>query len=278
LTETITSRQNPRLKDLRKLHDRRHRDRAGLFGAEGEDMVAEALRQGAAPEAVFYDADALAAGSPPLDSLPPGVELVPVSGDALASASTLGSGARVIGVWKLRFADLTEVRDQRSEVRDGPAASDLRPPSSALYLHEVRDPGNVGTIVRAAHAFGAAGVVLSPSCADPFGPKAVRAAMGALFAVPVVRGSLDEVRASLGEGWRAVALVPGAGPALRDLGPGVPTLFALGSERAGLPDRIARSCDETAHVPLAPGGAESLNVAMAATLCLYEAAVHRLSD
>ncbi len=142
--------------------------------------------------------------------------------------------------------------------------------SSAVYLHDVGDPGNVGAVLRAAHAFAAEAVALSERTADPFGPKAVRASMGALFAVRVARTSLDEARAALGV--RTVALAPGAGVALGELDLARPVLFVLGAERTGLPKTLLESCDEVAHVPLAPGGAESLNVAMTATLCLYESA------
>ena len=99
--------------------------------------------------------------------------------------------------------------------------------------------------------------------------------MGAVFAVPLARAPLDAARSALG--LTAVALAPGEGVALRALDLDEPVLFVLGSERTGLPDEVAARCDEVAHVPLAQGGAQSLNVAMTATLCLYESAVHRLS-
>jgi TrmH family RNA methyltransferase len=170
----------------------------------------------------------------------------------------------VIGVWRQRWADLAEF-----------AATGHEP---ALYLHDVADPGNVGAILRSASAFGAAGVILSERTADPFGAKAVRAAMGAVFGVPVARAGWDEARGALGLKWRAVALAPGAGSPLAAVAHGGGnTLFVLGAERAGLPPAIAAACEEQAHVPLAEGGAESLNVAMTATLCLYEASIHRLS-
>ena len=273
MTETITSTHNQRLRELRKLQDRKHRDRTGLFAAEGEDMVHEALRHGARPETVFFDAEALAPGDPPLAELGEGVELVAVDRDALASAAALGSGARVIGVWRQRWVDLSAAaaRTCVPSGGDGPALQ------AALYLHEVADPGNVGTIVRAALCFGAAAVVLSPRSADPFGPKAVRAAMGSLFGQPLVRASFDEGRRALAPGGGTIALVPGAGRALHELRPQGPGLFALGAERRGLPEEIVAQCDETAHIALAPGGVESLNVAMTATLCLYEASLHRLS-
>ena len=246
MTEQITSRSNPRLKELRKLQERKHRDRTGLFVAEGEDMLTAALKHGRMPETVYYDAAAAPA-------LPHDVEQVGVDHGVLASAGTLGSGSRVIGVWEQVWATL-----------DPPARrlGDERP---FLYLHDVADPGNVGTILRAAQAFGAGPVALSPQTADPFGPKAVRAAMGAIFGQPVVRATWEQVRAA---GGTTVALVPREGVSLRELPLDRAPLFALGAERAGLPAEIVASCDHVANVPV--GDADSLNVAMTATLCLYE--------
>ena len=108
--------------------------------------------------------------------------------------------------------------------------------------------------------------MLSPRTADPFGPKAVRASMGAVFAQPMSRADFESARG----GRRAIALVPGAGRPLRDVGLDGDVLFALGAERAGLPEAVVAACEEIAHVPVDHGGADSLNVAMAATLCLYE--------
>jgi RNA methyltransferase, TrmH family len=127
----------------------------------------------------------------------------------------------------------------------------------------------VGTVLRAATAFGASAVLLSPRSADPFGPKAVRASMGAVFGQPLARSDFARARASLHD-HRAIALVAGAGRPLRDTPLQGPVLFALGAERAGLPEDVVAACDEVAHVPVDRDAAESLNVAMAATLCLYE--------
>jgi TrmH family RNA methyltransferase len=252
MNESITSPRNQRLRELKRLQQRKHRREAGAFVAEGEDLVSEALRHGTIPRTVF---SVRGAGLP--FSLPDGVEHVEATAEALSAVSSLGSGSRVIGVF------------------GHPEMRDLRPvASSAVYLYDVADPGNVGTVLRAAHAFAAEAVVLSERTADPFGPKAVRASMGAVFAVPVVRAELDEARAALGV--TAVALVPKAGSPLRELDLAKPVLFVLGAERTGLPESVLESCAEVAHVPLAPGGAESLNVAMTATLCLYESA-HKLS-
>jgi RNA methyltransferase, TrmH family len=224
---TITSPHNPHLKELRRLHRRRARERSGRFAAEGEDLLAAADAAGW-PALERY----CAAGS--------GLTGVEVEPSALESVSTLGSGTRAIGVY-----------EQRWGVPAGPVC---------VHLHGVRDPGNVGTVIRCALAFGAASVSLGPGCADPYGPKAVRATMGAIFAVPVTRANVDEL-----PGER-VALVAGRGEPLR--GPVAGELsLVVGAEREGLPDEVVEACHRVAHIPIA---SDSLNAAVAAAVALYE--------
>jgi TrmH family RNA methyltransferase len=125
---------------------------------------------------------------------------------------------------------------------------------------QVADPGNVGTLIRCADAFGAS-VGLSAGCADPTAPKALRASAGAIFRVPI--GRFEE------PAGRRVGLVPRGGVPLRDVAFSAPTVFVVGAEREGLPSPVAAACDELASIPLAPG-AESLNVAVAGAIALYE--------
>jgi TrmH family RNA methyltransferase len=255
MTQKITSPHNERLKELRKLHDRKQRDRSGLFFAEGEDMLIEAVRHSIHPQAVFYDPDALAEGEGALAGLPSDVDLYPTEREALDRTGSLGSGSRVVGVWRQRWSKLEAIESL----------------DVAVYLHDVADPGNVGTTIRSALALVPSAVLLSPQSADPFSPKAVRASMGAIFGQPVVRASFEQARAGLAR-HRVIALSPRAGEGLRELDLGSASLFCLGSERAGVPSEVMSACDEVAHVPLRAAGVESLNVAMIATLCLYEAA------
>jgi RNA methyltransferase, TrmH family len=131
-----------------------------------------------------------------------------------------------------------------------------------LALWRIADPGNVGTLLRAADAFGA-GVALSEGCADPTGPKALRASMGAVFRVPL--SGFDE---PVG---RRVALVPHGGIPLPELQAACDVVLVLGAEREGLPPEVLERCDERVSIPQ-PGGGESLNVAMAGTIALYELA------
>jgi TrmH family RNA methyltransferase len=230
----IASTQNPRLKALRRLHTRRERARHGRFLAEGEDLILAAGRAGREAVEGYRLAGSDLGGR----------DFHDVERSALAGVSSLGSGTRVIGVY-----------EQVWSPPDGPLC---------VYLHGVGDPGNVGTVMRSAIAFGASCVALGPGCADPHGPKAVRASMGAIFSVALAR--VADVSELPGE---RVALVAGAGEPLRgDEHDAQPALTLLvGAERDGLPDDVVAACDRVAHIPIA---SESLNAAMAATVALYE--------
>ena len=174
-----------------------------------------------------------------MDLLVAGEDLEPA---LLAEVSELAHPPRVIGVYR------------REDLPRGAR-------TATLALWHVADPGNVGTLIRSADAFGA-GVALSPGCADPTGPKALRASMGSIFRVPT--GEFDDAAG------RRVALVPGRGEPLAGVDLSGDVVFVLGAERDGLPEDVLARCDATATIPLA--GAESLNVAMAGTVALYELA------
>ena len=178
---TITSSHNEKLKEIRKLlQSRRARDRAGRFVAEGEDLLAAADAAGWTALERYC-----AAGS--------GLGGVEVEPRVLASASALGSGTRALAVYAERWAPTP-------------------PGPLCVYLHGVSDPGNVGAVLRSVQAFGASSVALGPGSADPFGPKAVRASMGAVFGVPVARaGDLA------GLPGQTIALVAGAGVPVSEL-------------------------------------------------------------
>jgi RNA methyltransferase, TrmH family len=221
------------LKELRRLRRRRERERSSRFLAEGEDLIAAAQLAGRPAVAGFRVAGPI-----------PGTEdFIEVEHAVLAEVSSLGSGTRVIGIYEQRFLDAPV----------GPLC---------VYLHQLSDPGNVGTILRAAQAFGASCVAFGPGCADPHSPKAVRASMGAIFAVPLARASA--VTDLPGE---RIALVAHAGQSLRELAVEGPLTLLVGAEREGLPDEMVAACERTAHIPIR---SESLNAAMAATIALYE--------
>jgi RNA methyltransferase, TrmH family len=221
----IRSPDNDKLKTIRKLAQKRWREKLGLFAAEGEDLVGAAERAGWEPRFL------LRAGED-------------VEPDLLAAAGTLGSGSRVIGVYEQRWSE---------------PGGDL-----SVWLHGVEDPGNVGAIIRSAHALADGPVVLGPGCADPFSPKAVRATMGSLFARPPARAGFDEL------GGTRLALDASASAALADLDElPAPLVLCLGAEREGLAPEVRDRAEATARIPLRAGGPESLNVAMAATVALY---------
>ncbi|HEX3510822.1 MAG TPA: RNA methyltransferase [Solirubrobacteraceae bacterium] len=234
MTATIASPQNARLKAVRRLHGKRERERRQAFVAEGEDLLAAAQRAGRAPVEGYRLAGTGLGGE----------DFTDVARPALAAASTLGSGTRVIAV-----------HAQRWSAAAGPLC---------VYLHGVADPGNVGTILRSAEAFGASCVALGPGCADPHSPKAVRASTGAIFSVPLARvratgelpGVLVALDAHAGEDIEAVC------GALQG-----PVTVLVGAEREGLPPDVAQQAARVARIPIA---SESLNAAMAATVALYE--------
>ena len=199
------------------------RKRDERFVAEGEDLVAAAGAAGWEPQMLLH-AD------------------IDVTAEALAKVSALGSGTRVLAVYEERWAQ---------------TAAPL-----CVALWGVRDPGNVGTVLRSAYAFGAACVALGPDCADPFGSKAVRASMGAIFRVPVLRvASLDELPRPL------VALDASGDARLGTVGATAATLL-IGAEREGLPHEALAAADRVERIEIR---GDSLNAAMAATVAMYEA-------
>ncbi len=222
----ITSPDNQHLKTIRKLADRRWRDKLDLFAAEGEDLVEAAEAAGLDPEVL------LIAGED-------------VEPELLDGVSTLGSGTRVIGVYRRRFSA---------------PGGDL-----STYLHGVHDPGNVGTVIRTAHALSDGPVVLGPGCADPYSPKAVRASMGSVFARPPALAQFN------GLSGTRVALDGRAEQALGDVPQ--PAVLCLGGEREGLPGDVLEQAELSARIPLRDDGPESLNVAAAAAIGL-----HRMAD
>jgi len=219
----ITSAHNPKLKLIRRLlESRRQRAKEGLFVCEGEDLVDAAREAGIEPEELLVAGEDVDVG-------------------LVAELSTLGHPPRVIGIYR---------RD------DLPRAT--LPLTLALW--RVGDPGNVGTLLRSADAFGA-GVALSAGCADPTGPKSLRASAGAIFRVPV--GTFEDSP----KPW--IALVAHGGMPLDQVPRHGQASFVLGAEREGLPEDVLARCDVRATIPLAPAS-ESLNVAAAGAIALYE--------
>ena len=224
----ITSKDNEKLKLVRRLRARRNREREGLFLTEGEDLLEAGRAAGHEPELLLSAAGAGLGG----DEVEPAL---------LAGVAALGSGTRAIAVW----------RRPPDAVPAGP---------TCVYLHGVGDPGNVGAIVRSAHALVAGSVALGPGCADPYSPRAVRASMGSVFGIAVGHASIDETP------MPRVAMVAAGGSAPAPMRG--PMTLCLGNERSGLPAEAIAACEESWTVPMRPGGAPSLNVAAAAAIAL----------
>jgi RNA methyltransferase, TrmH family len=219
----ITSAANPRLRLIRRLRSAPQRRRLGLFAVEGEDLVQAGLD----------------AGLEPVDVLTAGVDVEP---KLLADVSELAHPARVIAVFR----------------RDDLQKAEHRPVGLALW--HVADPGNVGTLIRTADAFGAF-VALSSGSADPTSSKALRGSAGSIFRVPLFDFEDAPVP------W--IALVAEGSRSLQDVELGERATFVLGAERAGLPAEVLDRCDAAATIPMAEG-AESLNVGVAGAIALYE--------
>ena len=218
----IVSRDNERLKRIRKLHEKSWRDKLGLFFVEGEDAIEAATAE-------------------PVDLLRAGDDVDP---KLLAEVASAPHPPRVIGVYR---------RDDLPQWEERPAT---------LALWKLADPGNVGTLIRTADAFGAA-VALSDGCADPTSPKALRASAGSIWRVPL--GAWDASN-SLLQATKRVALEAHAGALLSSLDLSDRVAFLLGAEREGLPAEVERDVD--AWIPIAD--AESLNVAASGAIALYE--------
>ena len=226
----ITSPHNDKLKLIRRLGRRRSREREGLFVGEGEDLLAAAREAGQEPvELLTAAGEALG-----------GTEVEPA---LLAKVSQLGSGTRAIGVWRESWAESAT--------------------APCVYLHGVSDPGNVGTVIRTAQALIGGTVAIGPGSADPYGPHAVRASMGAIFGELLIRAEVGETPEP------RAALVAHGGEPLEALD-GAATL-CLGAEREGLPDDVLDACEVRVTIPLREG-ADSLNVAAAAAIALQRIA------
>lgn len=236
----ITSKDNSKLKLIRRLAERKHREREGLFVTEGEDLYAAGLAAGREPAVVLSDAEA-------------GLDGEATERGLLDAVSSLGSGTRLVAAWPIPAPERRVAPQSSDSVRRGHSAI-------CAYLWGVSDPGNVGAVLRSLDALAEGSAVLGPNCADPYSPKAVRASMGSIFAVPIVECALAETPAP------RIAMVAHGGSAPEPRA--TPVTLCLGAEREGLPTDVTDACDERWTIPLRPGGAESLNVAAAAAIAL----------
>lgn len=258
MAEIITSAANPLVKRVRQLADRRHRRREGVFLVDGVQPVWRAVEAGAGVETLIVAPDLLA-GSPAMRM----VEEQEAAGTRVA---------RLSGELFLRLSDREGAAGLAAIVRGGLGGLDSLSVTGVLVaLHEVGNPGNLGTIIRTADAAGATGVVLIGDTTDPYAPVAVKASMGSLFAVPLAHTpTLDAFFTwASGAGMTVVATSGGAPVEHWSAGYPRPVAVLLGSEGNGLPPEALARADRQVRIPMV-GTAESLNLAVAAALMLYE--------
>ncbi len=256
----ITSLSNPTVKAVRALHLRKEREESGLFLAEGLKLVGEALELGHQPRILLYGPEA--AGHPLLQraaqvTQAAGGDVIEVNRDILEKVSRRDNPQTVIAVFPQVFHDLAKLN---------PAAA-----SCWVALQAVRDPGNLGTIVRTADAAGLGGVILVGDCCDPYSVEAVRATMGSIFATPLYKVPVEEfIR------WRTKWTGSVVGTLLtatvdhRQAQYQRPTLILMGNEQAGLPPELAAVCDVNVKIPMR-GRADSLNLSVATGIMIYAA-------
>jgi TrmH family RNA methyltransferase len=256
---TVTSLSNPTVKAVRALHLRKERDETGLFVAEGLKNVTEGVELGHAPRILLYgrDADHPLLKQAIAATVAARGEVIEVTQDILAKVSRRDNPQAVVGVFAQTFRPLGEIDPQAAPC--------------FVALHRVRDPGNLGTIVRTADAAGCGGVILVGECCDPYSVEAVRATMGSIFAVPLTRASEAEFA-----DWRrtwpgsVVGTLLSAAVDHRAADYRKPTMVLMGNEQQGLPPEMAALCDVAVKIPMR-GRADSLNLSVATGVMIYAA-------
>jgi TrmH family RNA methyltransferase len=254
----ITSLTNDTVKAVRALHMRKEREATGRFLAEGLKFIGEALDQNRAPRLLLIGEDARP--HPILDraraaTREAGGEVVAVTHAILEKISRRDNPQTVLGVFEQVYTPLTSIAPQSAP--------------AWVALERVRDPGNLGTIIRTADSAGCGGVILIGDCVDPYSVEAVRATMGSVFAVAIARATAAEFLA-----WRqswpgsVVGTRLDAAVGYREAAIQHPALILMGNEQAGLTDALAAACDVNVKIPMR-GRADSLNLAVATGIMAY---------
>ena len=260
----ITAFSNPLVKHVRSLRDKRHRRAAGQFLAEGLRILAEARDAGRLPEHLFFAAES--ADHPIVRRLvaateAAGGEAILTSRDILHKLSGKDNPQAVLGVY-----------------REPPTALDVIDRTASgiwIVAHSLRDPGNLGTILRTGDAVGAGGLILVGDCVDPFSAEAVRASMGALFTQALAHARWEEFMAWLRAGpGQLVGLSLRTATGYREPGYAAPTFLLVGNEAQGLPEEAEAACDLLVRLPML-GKADSLNAAVATAVMAYEVLARR---
>jgi TrmH family RNA methyltransferase len=274
--ETISSLQNPRIKQLVKLRDRRPRDEAGVFLVEGYRQIRRALDKGIPFTELYvcpdwYPGDQ---GNEPAliaEAQTAGAKVFQLSKDAFAKVAYRERPDGLLAVapqWKKSLADLDALLAAKAVAAPGRAPF-------LLVVEAIEKPGNLGTILRSADAAGTDALIVCDPVTDLFNPNVVRASTGVLFSVPVIIAGSEEVREWLrARSVRAVATTPSATGLHTDTDLRGPLAIVMGSEQYGLSDYWLREADARVRIPMA-GQADSLNVAMATIITLFEAVRQR---
>jgi len=257
--KTITSLTNPTIKDIRGLALPKNRKESGLFVTEGMKLVADAVEEDWPIKILVYGAKV--ADHPVVKRVATtaharGGDVLEVSEAVLSKITRRDNPQMVVGVFEQKLTP-------KSEIQPGPAGV-------WVALEGIKDPGNLGTIIRTADAVGAEGVILVGDTVDPFGVEAVRATMGSIFHMKLARMSVDEFK-SWRKGWPGIVVgthLSGKSD-YRTIDYDRPVMLFMGNEQSGLPDDLAATCDHLVKIPQA-GRADSLNLAIATGVMLYE--------
>jgi len=254
----ITAFSNPLVKRMRNLRDKRHRRDEGLFLAEGLRILTEAREAGRLPSYLFFAKEsaghaltrALIA-----DTEAAGGDAIETNADILSKLSGKDNPGAVVGIYPEFETALADIDRASADI--------------CLVAERLRDPGNLGTILRTADAVGAGGLILIDDCVDPFSVEAVRASMGALFTVPVARSRWEDFRDWLRAGpGQLVGLSLDTDSDYRSAGYAAPVFLLTGNEAQGMPDHMAAECDLLVKIPMR-GKADSLNAAVATAVMAY---------
>jgi TrmH family RNA methyltransferase len=263
----ITSLANPIIKDIKALAQKKNREASGTFMAEGLKLVLDALETGWKIETLIYSK--AGKGKPLVEkaaarTVAAGGLVLEVSEKVLSSVTHRDNPQMVVGIFKVRWQNLSDVKPKMGE--------------TWVALDRVRDPGNLGTIIRTADAAGASGVILIGETTDPFALETVRATMGSVFSLPVARATVAEFLK-----WQKTA---GANVVATHLKGAIdyrtadykskPVVLLMGNEQAGLPDELADAAAIKVRIPQ-QGKADSLNLAVATAVMLFEARRHLLT-
>ncbi len=260
LHRVITSLQNPTIKAVRALEMRKVRRETGLFVAEGASVLVTARDHGWRPKTLLYQPEA-AEGEIHRQLVKwaqqSGAEILEVSEAVLAKVASKENPQSMLAVFQQAWHTLPEPRE-------------VKPDAVWVALEEIRDPGNLGTIIRTADAVGAGGIILIGTSCDPYSREAVRASMGSIFAVPLAKIDRDGFL-SWRQTWpgEVVGTHLAATEDFRAVSYRGPTLLVMGSEGPGLSDALTRACDRLVKIPMA-GKLDSLNLAVATALTLYQ--------